>query len=67
MTTAAQIIAEALHLFGIVDQTEQPTATDIANNVTILNDLGKVIDTNVDIVPLQYSEHVIQLSFKPLR
>jgi len=39
MTTAAQIITECLHLFGIVDQTEQPTATDIANNVTILNDL----------------------------
>jgi hypothetical protein len=39
MTTAAQIITEALHLFGIVDQTESPTATDIANNVTILNDL----------------------------
>jgi hypothetical protein len=37
--TAAQIITEALHLFGIVDQTEAPTATDIANNVTILNDL----------------------------
>lgn len=39
MTTASQIITEALHLFGIVDQTESPTATDIANNVTILNDL----------------------------
>ena len=39
MTTAAQIITEALHLFGIVDQTESPTATDIANNVIILNDL----------------------------
>jgi len=37
--TAAQIITEALHLFGITDQTEQPTSTDIANNVTILNDL----------------------------
>ena len=37
--TAADIITEALHLFGIVDQTETPTATDIANNVTILNDL----------------------------
>jgi len=37
--TAAQIITEALHLFGIVDQTEAPTATDIANNVTVLNDL----------------------------
>ena len=39
MTTAAQIITEALHLFGITDQTEAPTATDISNNVTILNDL----------------------------
>ena len=39
MTTAADIITEALHLFGIVDQTEAPTATDIANNVKILNDL----------------------------
>lgn len=39
MTTAAQLITSALHLFGIVDETEQPTATDIANNVTILNDL----------------------------
>lgn len=39
MTTAADIITQALHLFGIVDQTEQPTATDIANNVTILNNL----------------------------
>ena len=39
MTTAAQIITEALHLFGITDQTETPTATDISNNVTILNDL----------------------------
>jgi len=39
MTTAADIITKALHLFGIVDQTESPTATDIANNVAILNDL----------------------------
>ncbi len=39
MTTAAEIITNALHLFGIVDQTEPPTATDIANNVIILNDL----------------------------
>lgn len=37
--TAAQIITEALRLFGILDATEAPTATDIANNVTILNDL----------------------------
>ena len=39
MTTAAEIIQKALHLFGITDQTEQPTATDIANNVIVLNDL----------------------------
>jgi len=39
MTTAAQIIAEALHLFGILDAAEQPQAADIANNVIVLNDL----------------------------
>lgn len=39
MTTAAELITESLHLFGIVDQTEQPTSTDIANNVKILNDM----------------------------
>lgn len=39
MTTAAQIITGTLHLFGILDAAESPTATDIANNVTILNDL----------------------------
>lgn len=37
--TAAQIITKAMHLFGILDQTENPTTTDIANNVLILNDL----------------------------
>lgn len=39
MTTAAQIITTALRLFGIIDQTENPTATDIANNVVVLNDM----------------------------
>lgn len=39
MTTAAQIITTTMRLFKIIDQTEQPTATDIANNVTVLNDL----------------------------
>lgn len=39
MATAADIITKALHLFGIIDQTEQPTATDLANNVAVLNDL----------------------------
>ena len=39
MTTAAEVIKNAMHLFGITDQTEDPTATDIANNVKILNDL----------------------------
>lgn len=37
--TAATVITKALRLFGIIDQTEQPTSTDIANNVTILNDI----------------------------
>lgn len=37
MTTAAEIITETLHLFGITDQTEDPTPDDIANNVKVLN------------------------------
>lgn len=37
--TAAYIITNALRMFGIIDQTENPTATDIANNVAVLNDL----------------------------
>lgn len=37
--TAANIITKALHLFGIVDQTEDPQPIDIANNVIVLNDL----------------------------
>jgi len=37
--TAAYVITQALRLFGIIDQTEQPTSTDFANNVPILNDL----------------------------
>lgn len=39
MATAAEIITKAMRLFGIVDQTENPTATDLANNVSVLNDL----------------------------
>ena len=39
MTTANDIITEALHLFGIVDQTEDPTPTDIANGVKSLNNI----------------------------
>lgn len=39
MTTAADIITKAMRLFGIIDQTENPTATDLANNTAILNDL----------------------------
>jgi hypothetical protein len=39
MTTAAEIITNALHLFGIVDQTEPAQPADIANNVIILNNL----------------------------
>lgn len=38
-TTAAQLITNALRLFRVIDQTESPTPTDIANNVPILNDL----------------------------
>lgn len=39
MATAAEIITEALRLFGIIDQTEIAQPVDIANNVKILNNL----------------------------
>lgn len=39
MTTAADVIAKAMHLFGILDQTESPSTIDLANNVLVLNDL----------------------------
>ncbi len=39
MTTAAEVITNALHIFGIVDQTELPTTVDIANNVKVLNNM----------------------------
>lgn len=37
MTTAAQVITDALRLFGIVDQTESPSPSDMANGVSVLN------------------------------
>ena len=37
--TAAQIINNALHLYGIIDQTEDAGPQDIANNVIVLNDM----------------------------
>ncbi len=39
MATAAYVITQALRLFKIIDQTEGPTPTDLANNVAVLNDL----------------------------
>ena len=36
---AAYVITQALRMFKVIDQTEQPTAVDIANNVLVLNDL----------------------------
>ena len=36
---AAYIITKALRLFRVIDETEQPTATQLANYVPILNDL----------------------------
>lgn len=38
-TTAAQLITKSMRLFGILDQTENPTPTDIVNNVSVLTDL----------------------------
>lgn len=39
MTTAAELITNALRLFGIIDQTETAQPVDITNNVVILNNL----------------------------
>jgi hypothetical protein len=39
VTTAAELITNALRLFGIVDQTEDAQPADIANNVKVLNNL----------------------------
>ena len=39
MTTAAEVITNALRLFGIIDQTETAQPADIANNVIILNNI----------------------------
>jgi hypothetical protein len=39
MTTAAQVITNTMRLFGIVDQTEDPTPVEIGNTVTVLNDM----------------------------
>lgn len=39
MTTAADIIGKALHLFGLIDETEDPSASDLTKNVPVLNDM----------------------------
>jgi hypothetical protein len=39
MDTAKDVITEAMRLYGIVDQTEDPGDEDIANNVKVLNNL----------------------------
>ena len=39
MTTATEIVTNAMRLFGILDAAESPTAQDIANNVGVLNNL----------------------------
>lgn len=39
MVTAAEVITNALRLFGVIDQTEIAQPSDIANNVVALNNL----------------------------
>lgn len=39
MTTARELITNAMHLYGILDAAESPTASDLAANVPILNSL----------------------------
>lgn len=37
--TAADVITQAMRLFGILDQTETPTPVDIANNIKVLTNV----------------------------
>src|SRR5215471_2338595 len=39
MVAAAEIITDAMRLYGILDQTESPTPVDLANNAIVLNKL----------------------------
>lgn len=39
MTTASEVIGKGLHLFGILDQTEDPQPGDLTTGVPILNDM----------------------------
>lgn len=39
MATAADVITEAMRLFGIIDQMEPPSPVDLANNAVILNNI----------------------------
>lgn len=39
MVTAASVIENTMHLYGILDQTEHPTPVDVANNVIVLNEM----------------------------
>jgi hypothetical protein len=39
MTSAATVIENAMHLYGILDQTEHASPVDIASNVVVLNDM----------------------------
>jgi hypothetical protein len=39
MVTAAEVITDAMRLYGILDQTESPTPVDLANNAIVLNKL----------------------------
>lgn len=39
MVTAASVITNAMRLYGILDQEENPTPTDLKNNVVVLNNL----------------------------
>lgn len=39
MVAAAEVISQGLKLFGIIDITEEPTASDIASGVKVLNNM----------------------------
>lgn len=62
MVTAADVITEAMRLYGIIDQMETPTPVDLANNSVILNSLLR--SDHVD-GAAQYLMKTVQVTVPP--
>jgi hypothetical protein len=62
MATAADVITEAMRLFGIIDAMESPAAVDLANNSVILNSILRA--DHVD-GAAQYLMKTVQVTMPP--